>query len=58
MAKNIYCLGESIRVKFICDNTKSKNDVKSFKIKLKKKVDLWADAGESEVTIHDSNYVA
>lgn len=46
LEKNIFCLGESIRVKLKCDNTSSKSDVKSFKIKLKRKVDLWAEAGK------------
>lgn len=58
LEKNIYQLGETIRVKIDCDNTKSGSDVKSFKIKLKRKVDLWAQAGEQKFKIHESDYVA
>ena len=38
--KNVYRVGETIKVRLQCDNRNSAKDVKSFKVKLKRKCDL------------------
>lgn len=41
LEKDVYRIGETIRAIIHCDNSKSENSVKNFKIKLKRKVNAY-----------------
>jgi hypothetical protein len=59
LEKSVYRIGDTIRARISCDNTKCANDVKGFKIKLKRKTDLTGHFGNSKpFKVHDSEYVA
>lgn len=49
--------GDQCQVKLICDNEKCKDDVKSFKIKLKRKVFASGTKAGNEEKIKDSKYL-
>ena len=59
LEKDTYRIGETIRVCVNCDNSSCGTDVKNFKVKLKRKVDIKGElpSGES-FSVHDSEYVA
>ncbi len=64
--RNNYMVGDTVRVLIVCDNIKCKSNVKSFKLKLKRKfwVTCWSDfenkkdmKSELKETKHASAYV-
>lgn len=57
LEKNVYRVGETIRVRILCDNKNSSKDVKSFKVKLKRKADLHGSLKSGKPSkIHESDY--
>lgn len=51
--RNNYAAGETVKVLIKCDNTKCKANIKSFKLKLKRK--LWVTCWSSLETKKDVN---
>jgi hypothetical protein len=55
--KDWYRVGETIKVRLKCNNKNSSNDVKHFKLKLKRKVDLKGLLRDVYPrNIHESDY--
>jgi len=55
--RNEYFMGETARVKIVCDNTKCDKEVKSFKFKLHRRYRAYRSPGSIIGAIHTAYYM-